>query len=138
MTTMSEFSWPVRVYYEDTDAGGVVYYANYLKFMERARTEWLRHIGLDQQQLASQNNTAFAVRHVNADYLKPARLDDELVVRSHVHSLGRASITFSQEIQRNDGLLLCRAMVKVVCLHLDDFKPKPLPENLLAEFTNVS
>jgi acyl-CoA thioester hydrolase len=135
---MTEFHWTLRVYYEDTDAGGVVYYANYLKFLERARTEWLRQVGLDQQQLARDNNTAFAVRHVEIDYLKPARLDDELVVRSHVHSQGRASITFSQQIDRADGLLLCSAMVKVVCLQLDDFKPKPLPENLIAELQNVS
>ena len=93
---MHAFVWPVRVYYEDTDAGGVVYYANYLKFMERARTEWLRTRGFEQDVLIKEQDLVFAVRSLSIDYLRPARLDDLLQVRVTVSELRRASIVFEQ------------------------------------------
>ncbi len=96
---MMEFIWPVRVYYEDTDSGGVVYYANYLKFMERARTEWLRQLGFEQDELLEKEGILFAVRRVSVDYLRPARFNDELLVSASISKQGRASLTFQQEIR---------------------------------------
>ena len=90
---MSVFEWPVRVYYEDTDAGGVVYYANYLKYLERARTEWLRHLGFGQDTLMRDAGIVFAVRRVEIDYLLPARFDDALLVELEIEEIGRASLT---------------------------------------------
>ncbi len=130
---MSEFIWPVRVYYEDTDSGGVVYYANYLKFMERARTELLRNCGFEQDQLIEEEGVLFAVRRVEADYLRPARFNDALTVSASVASRGKVSVTFTQEIRLAEtGQLLCRGEVKVVCLDAARFRPHPLPEKLLA------
>lgn len=103
----------IRVYYEDTDAGGVVYYANYLRFMERARTEWLRALGFEQSALMARN-IAFAVRSAAVEYLKPARLDDELVVVSAVESLGRAQIVFHQRVECG-GELMVDAKIRVAC-----------------------
>ncbi len=117
---------PVRVYYEDTDAAGVVYYANYLRFCERARTEWLRGLGFGQQALLADDGTAFVVRSVQADYLAPARLDDCLDVRTRVDSLRRASILFHQEIRRSDELLFV-AKVLVACIDWHKQKPAPIP-----------
>ena len=102
---MTTFVWPARVYYEDTDAGGVVYYANYLKFLERARTEWLRALGFDQRDLMREAGILFAVRHVEIDYLAPARLDDAAVVETTVAELGRASIRFDQRLRRDHEVL---------------------------------
>lgn len=121
------FHFPVRVYYEDTDAGGVVYYANYLKFCERARTEWLRHLGFGQQALAEQSGIFFVVRKVEMDYLQSARLDDELSVSVQVEKLGRVSIEFFQQIHRN-GVLLAQCRTKVGCVSGEIFKPCALPD----------
>ena len=95
---MNGFGWPVRVYYEDTDAGGVVYYANYLRFLERARTEWLRALGFEQDALARDAGVIFAVRRVEVDYLKPARFNDALTVHARIAERGRASLVFAQEV----------------------------------------
>jgi len=133
---MSEFIWPVRVYYEDTDSGGVVYYANYLKFMERARTELLRNCGFEQDQLIDEEGVLFAVRRVEADYLRPARFNDALSVSASVTSHGKVSVTFTQEIRLAEtGQLLCHGEVKVVCLDAVRFRPHPLPTKLLTALT---
>ncbi|HEC16491.1 MAG TPA: tol-pal system-associated acyl-CoA thioesterase [Sedimenticola sp.] len=133
---MNEFIWPVRVYYEDTDSGGVVYYANYLKFMERARTEWLRDRGFEQDQLIEQEGIIFAVRHVDADFLRPARFNDPLLVSARISEHGRASMTFAQEVRHaGSGQVLCRGEVKVACLDSSRFRPCPIPQRLLAELT---
>ncbi len=123
------FIHPVRVYYEDTDAGGVVFYANYLKFMERARTEWLRAAGFSQQQLAADDDLVFAVVRVAVNYRKPARLDDMLEVGARVTESGRSSITFEQFIRR-DGQLLADGEVRVACLSAGAFKPRSIPDTL--------
>jgi acyl-CoA thioester hydrolase len=129
------FSWPVRVYYEDTDLGGVVYYANYLKFLERARSEWLRHLGVSQTRLLEEARLLFAITRVAIDYLKPARFEDELVVTVELARLRRASMEFRQAIHRGgtDGELLCTAQVTAACLDADSMRPKPLPAHLFPE-----
>lgn len=128
---MNEFLWPVRVYYEDTDAGGVVYYANYLKFMERARTEWLRQLGFEQDELIEQHNVIFAVRHVELDYRLPARFNDRLAVSVAVAGVGKASLTFAQAIRREtDDVLLCEGQVKIASLDAVRFKPRGIPAEL--------
>jgi len=125
------FLWPIRVYYEDTDSGSVVYYANYLKFMERARTEWLRKYGFEQDELINDHNVIFAVRSVTADYMSPARFNDELVVETRLVKLGKASITVEQIIKRkNEETVLCQASIKIASLAADSFKPKPMPETI--------
>jgi acyl-CoA thioester hydrolase len=122
------FSWTVRVYYEDTDSGGVVYYANYLKFMERARTEWLRELGFLQTELKSRDDVLFAVRHVEIDYLQPARLDDNLQIDVELVDAGGASMTLAQQITKlNEPGVLCKGVVKIVCLKASTFKPAALP-----------
>ena len=115
----------IRVYYEDTDAGGVVYYANYLKYLERARTEWLRNLGIDQTALASTEKRLFVVRNVEIQYRRPARLDDELTIHTHVEHWGRASIRFGQRAMRGDALL-CQAVVTVCCVEATSFRPVDL------------
>lgn len=123
---MSEAVLPVRVYYEDTDAGGIVYYVNYLKFMERARTEWLRELGFDQSNLP----VLFVVKGVRVDYRQSARLDDLLQVRSRVVEHRGARIRFGQQIWRQDTLL-CDAGVDVVCVDREHLRPCRLPETLV-------
>jgi len=138
MTIKNEniFLWPIRVYYEDTDAGGVVYHTNYIKFMERARTEWLRNLGFEQDELRANDGVIFAVRSVHADYFLPAKFNDELMVSSQVIKNGKASITIEQEVLRkekdNDGKneLLCKGIIKVVTLDDKSFRPKAMPEKL--------
>ena len=125
------FSIPVRVYYEDTDAGGVVYYANYLRFMERARTEWLRALGFDQNELSSGQNVVFAVRSVRADYLRPARLNDMLEITAALGRIGSASLVFAQEVRRG-GEAICAGEIKVACLDSQGFFPKPIPPSVLS------
>ena len=125
---MSEFSWRTRVYWEDTDGGGVVYYANYLKFMERARTEWLRSLGHSQMDLAETHGFVFAVVEVKVNYRKPARLDDELIVSCAPVPEGRASIRFKQTVTRSDALLLAEGEVRVACVDAKTFRPRPLPD----------
>lgn len=119
----------MRVYYEDTDAGGVVYYANYLKFMERARTEWLRQFGFDQDELSRRQGIVFPVRTVKADYLKPARLDDVVQVSVQVSHQSPTRISFKQEIKKENEVL-CRAEIQVVCVSVETFAPKKIPKIL--------
>lgn len=137
---MGEFRWPVRVYYEDTDSGGVVYYANYLKFMERARTEWLRSLGFEQDDLLAREGVIFAVRSVNIDYLKPARFNDQLQIVSTLRQCRRASLEFHQCVKRLAATAgnhenLCEAVIKIACLDSDSFRPRPLPDALVTEMT---
>jgi acyl-CoA thioester hydrolase len=123
-----EFAWPIRIYYEDTDAGGVVFYANYLRYMERARTEWLRALGFEQDALMRDPGVLFAVRRVALEYERPARFNDELVVRSTVERVTGASIDFDQRVcRRADGALLCGGRVQVVCLRSADMRPTRIP-----------
>ena len=125
------FTLPVRVYYEDTDAGGVVYYANYLKFCERARTEWLRTLGLSQQKLLDEQALAFVVRSVQADFLASARLDDALEVFTRVATLRRASILFEQVVKRGQELLFS-TRVLLASIDLHRHKPAAIPASLHA------
>ena len=125
------FTLPVRVYYEDTDAGGVVYYANYLKFCERARTEWLRTFGVGQQALIDEQGLGFVVRSVQADYRAPARLDDALEVITQVAMLRRASILFEQQLVRGQELLFT-ARVLLASIDLRRQKPVAIPASLHA------
>lgn len=120
------FCLQLRVYYEDTDVGGVVYYANYLKYMERARSEWLRAQGLSNIELAREQGVLFAVRSVELDYHKPARLDDWLSVSAEVVRGGAASLVFRQDVRRGDELL-CGGHIKLACLDAVAFSPRPLP-----------
>lgn len=128
----SVFTWTVRVYYEDTDAGGIVYYANYLKFFERARTEWLRSLGIHQQDLLDGDGAAFVVRSASVEYIGAARLDDELTLTLSVEKLGRASIQFSQQATRGD-VLLSSASVKVGCVDKASMRPRSLPDAVAAK-----
>lgn len=123
----SVFTWTVRVYYEDTDAGGIVYYANYLKFFERARTEWLRSLGIHQQDLLTRDGAAFVVRSATVDYLGAARLDDQLTLRLNIEKLGRASVQFAQQAWRGDTLL-ASAAVKVGCVDAATLRPRSIPD----------
>jgi acyl-CoA thioester hydrolase len=122
------FRIEVRVYYEDTDAAGIVYYANYLRFIERGRTELLRTLGHDQNALMKEG-IAFAVRSANVEFLKPARLDDLLTVETGIASLGRAQVTFAQRIRRDHELLL-DAKIRVACIDPERGKPIPMPRAL--------
>lgn len=124
------FTIPIRIYYEDTDAGGVVYYANYLKFLERCRTEWLRGIGHQQADLLRDPGIAFVVRSVSVDYLKPARLDDQLVVGLEVEKIGQAQIFFRQHIRRAAGGAweeLVDATIRIVCVDAARMRATPIP-----------
>ena len=123
------FSIPIRVYYEDTDAGQVVYYANYIKFMERARTEWLRSQGFEQDELLRHDGILFAVRSAKIDFLKPARFNELLQATVQVSKRGNASITFTQQIRRDD-VNLCEGEVKVACLNAATFSPCPIPAHI--------
>jgi acyl-CoA thioester hydrolase len=127
---MSAFHWSVRVYWEDTDAGGVVFYANYLKFFERARTEWLRALGVGQHALAHDAGAVFVVKSTALDYAAPARLDDVLDIRSRMERIGRASIEFVQEAWRNDQLLVS-GTIRVGCVDRSTFRPTPIPAPVL-------
>ncbi len=127
---MKIFYWPIRVYYEDTDAGGVVFYANYLSFFERARTEMLRKYGFEQDQLIDEQQLIFVVRSVQIDYLKPARFNDSLEVSAQVVSAKKVSFDFEQLITR-DKELLCKGKVRIACLDTITMKPKIIPEILI-------
>ncbi|MHB1175291.1 MAG: tol-pal system-associated acyl-CoA thioesterase [Sulfuriferula sp.] len=133
---MSEFVWPVRVYYEDTDFGGVVYYANYLKFMERARTEWLRALGFEQTELIAAYEVMFVVRRVAVEYLQPARFNDELRVVSKVKRFGQCRIVFGQNIVRDN--LLVGGETEVACVSSLSFKPVKIPDNLLQALEKIA
>lgn len=153
--TQRTFAWPVRVYYEDTDSGGVVYYANYLKYMERARSEWLRGLGFEQDELAREHDIVFAVRAARIDYLRPARFNDRLTVTAALIDEGRASVTFSQHVLRApaecasaQGYIdnhaceemmadkentLCTGEIRVACLSASALRPRAIPTHILAE-----
>ena len=126
---MKPFSWPVRVYYEDTDAGGVVYYANYLKFFERARTEWVRGFGLNQDKLAREEGLIFVVRRALLDFARPARLDDMLEVTVEPLKVARVYMDLVQEARRGTQVL-ARAEIRVACLNQSSFKPVAMPKSL--------
>lgn len=160
MTNKRTFAWPVRVYYEDTDSGGVVYYANYLKYMERARSEWLRGIGFEQDELAREHDVLFAVRAAQIDYLRPARFNDTLTVTAALVEEGRASMTFSQHVLRTSagrvklqGYIennaceemmadkenkLCAGEIRIACLSASSLKPRAIPTPILAEIRRAS
>lgn len=124
------FTWPIRVYYEDTDAGGIVFYANYLKYFERARTEWLRACGVDQRLLDAEAGLIFVVRRTTLDYRAPARLDDVLAIASRIERLGRASVDFVQEAWRGERLLVTGSIC-VACVERASLQPVPLPPDVL-------
>ena len=131
----SVFTWNVRVYYEDTDAGGIVYYANYLKFFERARTEWMRALGVGQQSLLEEHDAMFVVKTVSADYHAPAKLDDELKLTLTIEKMGRASVCFMQQAWRAD-CLLNTARVRVACVDAA-LRPRPLPAEVAARMSEA-
>ena len=134
----SAFRWPLRVYYEDTDAGGIVFYANYLKFFERARTEWLRAAGVGQQQLSSETGCMFVVKNASIDYHAPAKLDDRLEISVEIQKLGRASVLFTQEAwHMNDHhpVRLCTGTIRVGCVNMTSMRPAEIP---LAVFRKIN
>lgn len=129
------FSIQCRVYWEDTDAGGVVYYANYLKFMERCRTDWLRALGIDQLSLRTERQLQFAVVNVAVDFRRPAVLNDEILVTAQLERLSGATISFKQTILRG-GVQLIDATTRVACLDSATLKPRPIPKDLFTEWRN--
>ena len=138
MSTGEPFTWPVRVYWEDTDAGGIVFYANYLKFFERARTEWLRHLGVAQQQLRDEVGGMFVVSATQVQYHRPARLDDLLLVTARIEEAGRASLTIRQQAllkpQQEDQseTLLCEGSIRIGWVDAQTLRPQRIPAAILA------
>ena len=130
MTKTKPHSYKLRVYYEDTDAQGVVYYANYLKFIERARTEFLRSIGYQQEKLLNEG-LIFVVNGIQMSFRKPAKLDDGLKIKTRLIKLGKASFHFDQEVFAEENFLLCKGLVRCACLASKSFKPVALPNELL-------
>jgi acyl-CoA thioester hydrolase len=130
------YSHGYSVYWEDTDAGGVVYYANYLKFMERCRTEWLRALRVDQHKLRAERNLQFAVASVSVDFLKPALLHDEILVTAELQRLGGATIVFRQTIMRGEEQLI-DATARIACLDSGTLKPRPIPRDLFVEWRDA-
>jgi len=135
MPQINSFQWPVRVYYEDTDAGGVVFYANYLKFYERARTEMLRSMGFEQDELMASESVIFVVRSVQVDYLQPAKFNDLLQVNAQIDLLKSASLSFQQSIYRGEDKL-SSANIRIACLDSDTMRPKQIPELLKRALAN--
>ena len=136
---MAEFQWQVRVYYEDTDCGGVVYYANYLRFMERARTEWVRMLGFEQDALARDEGVLFAVTSARLEYRRPARFNDLLAVSVRLVERRRASLRFEQAVRRpgdGDGPL-CTAQIRIACLDAGSLNPRPIPDKVFKEIPDV-
>jgi acyl-CoA thioester hydrolase len=133
MRMNTAFSWPTRVYWEDTDAGGVVYHAQYLAFLERARTEWLRARGYGQEQMRDGHDLLFAVRAMRIDFRLPARLDDLLQTTVALSECRKASLVIAQQVVREDGTLLVDAEVRVAALRASSFKPVAIPEAVYAE-----
>lgn len=129
------FTFPIRIYYEDTDSGGVVYYANYLKFLERARTEWLRDMSFEQTELLDRYNVLFVVRRVEIDYLRPAVFNDALSVTVQVHNAGRSWIELDQTVVRGAEVLVT-ARVKIVCVNGQSFKPVGIPPAIKEKMEN--
>lgn len=134
------FEWPVRIYWEDTDAGGIVFYANYLKFFERARTEWLRALGLEQQRLREQSGGMFVVSEAQLRYLRPARLDDALIITAQVQEAGRAAITMHQQalLTHPDAapVLLCEATIRIGWVDAARMRPARIPDSLLLQLSS--
>jgi len=129
---VTDFLWSIRVYYEDTDAAGVVYYANYLKFMERARTEYVRSLGFEQDSLREQQGVVFVVRNVSLQLHQPARFNEELDVVSRVQDVARTHLSFKQVIcRKGETGSLCEADIQVVCLDADKWKPRAIPPAML-------
>ena len=126
----TEFRWPVRVYWEDTDAGGIVFYANYLKFFERARTEWLRSLGIQQQQLKDETGGMFVVAETSVKYLRPARLDEELIVTASLLQSGRASMTIQQEVLLKNTVL-CQGTIRIGWVDVASLQPSRIPQNII-------
>lgn len=134
MTQGAEFRWPVRVYYDDTDFGGIVYHASYLKMMEHARTEWLRALGIEQDVLLAEQGKTFAVVDMTLRFSSPARFNDRLTVTVRPREAMRTSVTFDQEVYRDaDGTAAVEASVRAVCLRRDGLRPSRLPREVLAE-----
>jgi len=131
-----QFSWPIRVYYEDTDSGGVVYHANYLNFMERARTEWLRSLGYEQTDLVEKLGVLFVVHHLEITYQRPAKFNDELNVECRVNKIGRSSLQFEQIIKRNQEII-STALVRVVSVDANQFKPISIPSQMKAKMEQL-
>jgi len=129
--TEPEFHHPLRVYWEDTDAGGVVFFANYLKFFERARTEWLRSLGFDQQRLRTDTGAMFIVADTSVSYFAPARLDDLLLISVRITEAGRATMALLQEARRA-GELLASSTIRIGCIDAGTFKPRRIPNELLS------
>ena len=134
-SAVSDFVWPVRVYFEDTDSGGVVYYANYLKYMERARTEWLRSLGFEQDALAHEHSVLFVVRSVALQYRRPARFNDLLTVKSRVVEARGAEMVFEQAVARESQAdeTLCAGRIEIACVDPHSFRPKRIPRMILTE-----
>lgn len=135
MSPAPNFCMTCRVYWEDTDAGGVVYYANYLKYLERCRSEWLRTLGIDQGRLREQRALQFAVVSLGVRYMRPAKLDDELQVSARLAKFMPASISFEQAVRRG-GQVLLEAQTRVACLDAITLKPRPIPDDLFKEWRN--
>ncbi|MFV1983199.1 MAG: tol-pal system-associated acyl-CoA thioesterase [Thiohalomonadales bacterium] len=134
---MTEFNWPIRIYYEDTDSGGVVYYANYLKFMERARTEWLRSLSIEQDELIQETGVIFAVRKVAIEYKIAARFNDLLMITTNVAKVSGASVELRQIITKDEkSIVICEATTKIVSIEAKKFKPCALPEKLKNKIFN--
>ena len=123
------FAWPLRVYYEDTDVGGVVYYANYLRFLERARTEWLRSKGFDMSVVAAEHAVHFVVQRAEIDFVMPARLDDALTVTVALVRAGNARLVLEQVVQKGEQVL-ARGKITLACITTDTWKPAPMPQIL--------
>ena len=136
----SSFVLPLRIYYEDTDAAGIVYYANYLRYFERARTEWLRQLGFERQRLVDELDLAFVVRSASCEYLKPALLDESLSVVSHIESVGRAQLVFAQRVERQGAAgveVLVHGVVRVACIAASRLKARALPRDMQALFSKL-
>ncbi|NMP16763.1 MULTISPECIES: tol-pal system-associated acyl-CoA thioesterase [unclassified Thalassotalea] len=136
MDKNNNFTYQLRVYYEDTDAGGIVYYANYLKFAERARTEWLRALGINQSFFLEQK-LGFVVRKVEMDNKASAKLDDLLTITTTISNLKKASLQFKQDIHNQDGVLLCSISVLVASVNLEKARPCPIPQVILGALTSA-
>jgi len=132
----NEFHWAVRVYYEDTDAGGVVYHANYLRFMERARTEWLREQGYEQDVLREQG-LIFAVRSATLEFIRPARFNDLLDVSVSIRKIRGASVDIKQTIIDQSGASICEGDVRIACVDSVTLRPRPIPKNMFPELSHV-
>ncbi len=132
------YRFPVRVYYEDTDAAGIVYYANYFRFMERARTEWLRELGFEQDVLRKEYGIVFVVRSAAADYRSPAKFNDLLWVTGELTKCTRTAMTIRQDVYRqDDDKLLCRGEVGIVCIDIEAFRPSPIPAVILEKLEHA-